>query len=107
VSPSIRAIPVSSAEPLIVPTVPTISRFYGIVITMYYRDHPPPHIHVRYGEYQGRIAYRSGEVLTGELPVASFGWSVVEWCGLRQDELDANWDRARSKLPLTKIEPLQ
>ncbi len=48
--------------------MPTISRFYGIVITMYYRDHPPAHIHVRYGEYHGRIAYRSGEVLTGELP---------------------------------------
>jgi len=85
--------------------VPTISRFYGIVITMYYRDHPPAHIHVRYGEYQGRIAYRSGEVLTGELP-GRVVRMVVEWCGLRHDELDANWERAQAKLPLTKIEPL-
>jgi len=46
--------------------VPTISRFYGIVITMFFNDHPPPHVHVRYGEHVGRIDYRTGDVLTGD-----------------------------------------
>ncbi len=85
--------------------MPTISRFYGIVITMYFRDHPPPHIHVRYGERQGRVAYLSGEVLTGDLP-GRVVRMIVEWCGLHADELDTNWDRAQAKLPLTEIEPL-
>ena len=28
--------------------MPEISRFLGIIITMYYNDHNPPHFHVRY-----------------------------------------------------------
>ena len=33
-------------------SMPRISAFYGIVITMYYRDHDPPHFHAAYGEYE-------------------------------------------------------
>ncbi len=85
--------------------VPTTSRFYGIVITMYFGDHPPPHIHVRYGDDLGRIAYRSGDVLTGSLP-GRVVRLVVEWCELHRGELEDNWARAQAKLPLTQIEPL-
>jgi hypothetical protein len=42
-------------------TVPTISRFYGIVIAMYFGDHAPPHVHARYGGHKGRIAIRPGD----------------------------------------------
>jgi hypothetical protein len=35
--------------------VPRISAFYGIVIAMYYDDHPPPHFHPKYGEHQARF----------------------------------------------------
>jgi hypothetical protein len=38
--------------------VPEISRFFGIVITMYHNDHAPPHFHARYG---GREAAYSME----------------------------------------------
>jgi len=55
--------------------VPTISRFYGIVIAMYFGDHPPPHIHVSYSGHEGRIAFRTGDVMTGDLPGAWCAWS--------------------------------
>lgn len=85
--------------------MPTISRFYGIVITMYFNDHPPPHVHVRYGEHLGRVAYRTGEVLTGDLP-SRVVRLVVEWAALHSDELDLNWANARAKLPLNPVDPL-
>ena len=36
--------------------MPEISRFLGIIITMYYNDHPPPHFHVRYNQQKAIIA---------------------------------------------------
>lgn len=50
--------------------VPTISVFYGIVVRMFVKDHPPPHFHVRYGEYHARVAIDTGDVLDGRLPAA-------------------------------------
>ena len=47
---------------------PRISAFYGIVITMYYADHSPPHFHARYGEFQAQIEISSGRILNGQLP---------------------------------------
>jgi hypothetical protein len=32
--------------------MPEVSRFYGVVVKMRYRDHPPPHFHAEYGEYE-------------------------------------------------------
>ena len=43
--------------------VPTISRFYGIVIRMYANDHPPPHFHARYGQHRARVAIETGDAL--------------------------------------------
>jgi hypothetical protein len=85
--------------------VPTICRFYGIVISMYHRDHPPPHVHVRYGEHRGRIDFTTGAVLSGDLP-GRVVRMVVEWCELRRAELDVNWARAQEKLPLEQVDPL-
>ena len=48
--------------------VPTISVFYGIVISMFFNDHEPPHIHARYAEHEARIAIATGTSLTGHLP---------------------------------------
>ena len=42
--------------------MPEISRFLGIVIAMYYRDHAPPHFHAVYGEYEATVSIASGEV---------------------------------------------
>ncbi len=48
--------------------MPTISRFYGIVVTLYFGNHPPPHIHVEYSGHEGRIAFLTGDVMTGDVP---------------------------------------
>jgi len=48
--------------------MPGISRFYGIIITMYYNDHGPAHFHAKYGEYTAKIAIDTGEVMEGSLP---------------------------------------
>ena len=47
--------------------MPQISAFYGIVITMYYDDHPPPHLHARYAEAKA-IYTIAGVCLHGQLP---------------------------------------
>jgi hypothetical protein len=43
--------------------MPEISRFFGIIIAMYYNDHPPPHFHVRYGQQKAIIEIQSLSIL--------------------------------------------
>ena len=85
--------------------MPQISFFYGIVITMYYRDHEPPHFHAIYGEHQAQIMIETLEPLAGELPTRAERL-VREWGGMHRTELEANWANARARLPLDTIEPL-
>jgi uncharacterized protein DUF4160 len=85
--------------------MPRISAFYGIVITMYYRDHRPPHFHAIYGEYEAQIVIESLEPLQGELPSRALRL-VREWAELHRAELEENWARAEARLPLANIEPL-
>jgi hypothetical protein len=85
--------------------VPRISEFYGIVIEMYFRDHPPPHFHARYSGEEAVIVIATGEVVAGSLPGRALRL-VREWTSMHRDELDANWDLARERQPLADIEPL-
>lgn len=50
--------------------MPVISRFFGMVIKMYFvaSEHNPPHIHVLYGECVGVIDIKTTEMLQGDLP---------------------------------------
>ena len=48
--------------------MPEISRFFGIIVRMFYDDHPPPHIHARYGEFEVKVDIKTGDVLSGKLP---------------------------------------
>jgi len=48
--------------------VPRVCEFYGIVIWLYYDEHPPPHFHATYGEHAASLSIDSGDVLAGELP---------------------------------------
>jgi hypothetical protein len=48
--------------------MPTISAFYGILNRMFFNDHPPPHFHARYGEFEATVAIETLEVMEGELP---------------------------------------
>lgn len=85
--------------------VPRVSAFYGIVITMYYRDHAPPHFHAVYGEHEATIVIATLSVLTGKLPTRALRL-VREWAELHRSELEENWDAARAREPLATIDPL-
>ncbi len=85
--------------------VPRISAFYGIVIAMYFDDHPPPHFHAKYGDHQAQIEIATGEVLHGFLPRRALKL-VQEWTDLHRNELSADWERAEQEEPLASIEPL-
>jgi hypothetical protein len=85
--------------------MPEISRFLGIVIAMYYRDHAPPHFHAIYGEYEATVEVESGGV-NGELPRRALA-HVQEWRSLHKRELADIWNLARASKPLPRIEPLE
>jgi Domain of unknown function (DUF4160) len=85
--------------------MPVISRFHGIVITMFYRDHEPPHFHARHGEHRVTVRIADG-IVTGPLPHQALV-ILLAWWNLHRDELRANWERARARLPLQPIEPLE
>lgn len=70
--------------------MPEISRFYGIVIRMFYDDHNPPHFHAFYGDDEAWININTLALLHGSLPSRALGM-VIEWASLHQDELRRNW----------------
>ena len=86
--------------------MPEISRFFGIIITMYYNDHPPPHFHVRYGQQKALIAIETLSILEGTLKPRTLGL-VIEWASQHQSELMRDWELARQNEPLEDIEPLE
>ena len=86
--------------------MPEVSRFYGIVIRFYYREHPPEHFHAIYGEHEALIEIRTGEIHEGFLPLKALEL-VNEWRALHLDELQEAWRRSREELPLQRIEPLE
>ena len=86
--------------------MPEVSRFFGIIITMYYNDQPPPHFHVRYGGQKALVAIDTLTTLRGRLAPRVLGL-VIEWASAHQDELMEDWDMARGKEPLNKIAPLE
>jgi hypothetical protein len=86
--------------------MPEISRFFGIIIAMFWDEHNPPHFHARYGQLNAAIAIDSLEVLEGNLPPRVLGL-VIEWASQHKKELMVNWKKARNEKPLNKIEPLQ
>lgn len=86
--------------------MPEISRFFGIIIRMYFDDHPPPHLHAIYGEHEAQISLNPIAVLQGSLPRRAQSM-VVEWIALHQQELMDNWERLHEDQPAQKIEPLE
>lgn len=86
--------------------MPELSRFFGIVIRMFYDDHLPAHFHVEYNEYKAKVDIYDLKVIDGKLPSRALGL-VVEWASLHQKELEEQWDRAVRKEKLIKIAPLE
>ena len=85
--------------------VPTLARFYGIVIAMFYREHEPPHFHARYGGRHMTVLIDSLDRMDGSLPRRAENM-VFEWARRHQQELRANWQRAQQRVPLEPIQPL-
>ena len=85
--------------------MPRISAFYGIVIAMFFADHPPPHFHARFGEFEAQVSIATGEILNGSLPRRAHSM-VREWVDLHRAELEADWELARHDQPLVTIDPL-
>ncbi|MHA1796037.1 MAG: DUF4160 domain-containing protein [Promethearchaeota archaeon] len=86
--------------------MPEISRFFGIVIYIFYLDHNPPHFHAKYNEYEAIIQIESLSVIAGNLPPRALGM-VMEWAAMHQEEILKNWRRAENFEKLKKIQPLK
>jgi hypothetical protein len=86
--------------------MPEISRFLGIVITMYYDDHAPPHFHARYGDAKARFDIESIEILSGRLSPRAHRL-VQDWGTINRDALMYNWRRAQRQEPLERSPPLE
>jgi hypothetical protein len=85
--------------------MPEISRFLGVIITMYWGDHAPPHFHASYGDYEITVNIHNG-VVQGKFPKRALRL-VLEWYELHQDELIKNWELCRNKQPVIPIAPLE
>ncbi len=85
--------------------MPELCRFFGIVIMMNRLDHPPPHFHVKYQEYEATIRIDNFGLHDGDLPARQLG-RVVEWAKMHRAELWECWRLSRLREPLLKIKPL-
>lgn len=89
--------------------MPTLSMFYGIIISMYYADnkqHKKPHVHAKYQDFEAVFTIPEGELLEGNLPPKKIKL-VQAWITLHEDELVANWELATNEQTIFKIEPLR
>ncbi len=86
--------------------MPEISRFYGIIIKMFFADHNPPHFHVLYNDFTAIIEIGSLSVIEGKLPPRALGLTM-EWASIHQEELKKFWDVAKRLEPIGKIAPLE
>jgi len=86
--------------------MPEISRFFGIIIRMYFDDRNPPHIHA---EYQGRKAVFDfvGNIMRGDLGSRTATRLVREWIDMHVNELRSDWGLAQAGRELKKIDPLE
>ena len=84
--------------------MPTLARFYGIIIRMYFlqAEHNPPHIHAIYGEDTAAFDIQTGKIIDGEFP-ARASEMVREWISRNQQDLLAMWETQEFK----KLKPLE
>ena len=86
--------------------MPTIAVFYGIVIRLYFADHPPPHVHAIYGDAEAKISIDPPRIIAGSLPRRAAGL-VLEWVALRRSELLDAWNAAQQGRSPGRVEPLE
>lgn len=85
--------------------MPIISRFFGIIIFMFWREHNPPHFHAKYGDYEVIVEIESGAV-SGEMTKRALAL-LQEWRQLHKEELLKEWRLAEQKKALFPIQPLE
>ena len=86
--------------------MPLLSRFFGIAVRVHFGDHPPPHVHVVYGDHRASMDLTTLEIIRGHLPRRA-RLLVVEWALAHRPELQAAWDAASRLVPPGTIEPLR
>lgn len=82
--------------------MPEISRFYGILIKMFFDEHNPPHFHAIYGEYNGMFELNPLQMNEGDLP-KNAKRMVLEWAQEYKAELLKMWNEQN----ITKLPPLE
>lgn len=88
--------------------MPEISRFYGIIIKMFFGDHFPPHFHAYYNDFEAFYSIETGEIFHGEMPKPQHRLDQA-WVELHREELNNNWNilTAESQVEnFFKIKPL-
>ena len=85
--------------------MPELSRFLGIIIYMNWGDHPLPHFHARYGDFEITVEIQTG-IVRGMFPKRALR-AVLDWLDLHQPELMDDWQLAQARKPLKPIEPLE
>ena len=84
--------------------MPEISRFYGLIILMNFKDHLPPHFHVWYGDFKAIVTIQDG-IIKGEMPQRALKM-IFDWLEIHKSELMVDWNLAQAGDVLNKIEPL-
>ncbi len=85
--------------------MPELSRCFGIIISLYWSDHNPPHIHADYAGSEFTISVFD-RIVEGRAPAKVIA-KVNEWMDLHEAEILGLWDKAQNGQPLGKIEPLK
>ena len=86
--------------------MPEVSRFYGIVIQIYYGDHAPPHFHALYAGTVAQITIDTLQIIEGSLPKRALGL-VLDWAAAHQPELRVAFARAADLQSPGRIAPLE
>jgi len=87
--------------------MPEISRFFGVIIKMFFADHAPPHFHVEYGEYKATFEIKMNKILSGKLPTKQLKL-IQAWAIIHEKELLKNFEQLRKNpTEWKKIEPLK
>jgi hypothetical protein len=85
--------------------MPVISKFFGVVIRMYYDEHNPPHFHAEY-QNNNAIFDMQGNITKGDLKSRTATKLVRDWVDLHQADIEKNWDLAVNNQQILKIKPL-
>ena len=87
--------------------MPEISRFFGITIYMYFKDHLPPHFHAEYGGEEAQFSIETGNIIVGDLPRKQIRL-IQAWVEIYREDLNINYGESQSDNgQLRKIRPLQ